>query len=471
MADNFGFLKVKRNAFSLRPVCERIKDHKEVAILHPEEKTIEQASRCMSCGTAYCNWGCPVGNYIPEWNDHVHRKRWEGAYKLLSATNVLPEITGRVCPALCEYACVLGINDEPVTIRDNELSIIEKAYKEGYVKPLNKIKKIGKKVAIIGSGPSGISSAILLNYYGFNVVVFEKDNNMGGFLRYGIPDFKLEKWVIERKIDVLKKEGIEFRTGINVGKDYPAEKLLKEFDIIVLAIGYRIPRDLKIKGRELKGIYQAIDYLTQVNKRISKEKFDEEIIDAKNKNVVVIGGGDTGADCVGTAIRQGAKCVIQIEIMPEPPRTRPADQPWPKYPFIFKKSSSHEEGNVERKWSILTKEFAGENGFIKKIKCARCEFIKTPKPEFKEIPGTDFEIPADMVILSMGFINAGNDELLYGLNVKKNEKGSIIRDEKFRTTNEKVFAVGDAGRGPSLVVWAIKEGMDVAKYIKKTFAK
>lgn len=467
MADNYGFLKIKRQAFSLRPVCERIKDYKEVVIINDESHTVKQALRCMDCGTPFCNWGCPIGNYIPEWNAHANRERWEGAFKLLNETNVLPEITGRVCPALCEYACVLGINDDPVTIRDNELAIIEKAFKEGYIKPIKDIKRTGKKIAVIGSGPAGLSAAAILNYYGHIVTVFEKDNSCGGFLRYGIPDFKLEKSVIERRLNIFKQEGIKFKTGVNVGKDLTGEKLLNDFDVIVLATGYRKPRDLNIKGRELKGIYQAIDYLTQTNKKVAGENIGENIIDAKDKNVVVIGGGDTGADCVGTALRQGAKCVVQIEIMPEPPAKRPPEQPWPLYPFISKKSSSHEEGKVERIWSVMTKEFIGANNNLTAIKCSRCEFIKTPKPEFKEIYNSDFEIQADLVILAMGFIDAGNDDLLNSLNVKKTERGTIVRNEKNQTTNEKVFVAGDAARGPSLVVWAIKEGMETAKSINE----
>ncbi len=462
MVDNFGFLKTKRETFSYRPVCERIKDYKSVTLLHPEEKTQEQSSRCMNCGTAFCNWGCPIGNYIPEWNDHVHRGRWEGAFKLLHSTNPLPEITGRVCPALCEYSCVLGINDAPVTIRDNELAIIEKAFKEGYIKPEKYIKRTDKKVAVIGSGPAGLSAAYYLNYFGHNVTVFERDGKIGGFLRYGIPDFKLEKNIIDRRINIMMEEGIKFITNTEAGKDYSAEKLLYEFDAVVIATGCRVPRDINIPGRKLNGIYQAIDYLIQSNKRVSGEKIESELIDAAGKNVVVIGGGDTGADCVGTAIRQKAKCVVQIEIMPEPPKNRPLNQPWPYYPFVFKVSSSHEEGKVERKWSIITKEFIGKDGKISKIKCARCEFIKNPAPQFKEIPGTDFEINADMVILSMGFAGVEKNALMEKYGLKTDARGNIQRDNNYRTTNEKVFIAGDAGRGPSLVVWAISEGRNAA---------
>jgi glutamate synthase (NADPH/NADH) small chain len=461
MGDNYGFLKIKRETFKIRPVCERIKDYNEVVVLQTEEHTKEQALRCMNCGTPFCNWGCPLGNYIPEWNDHANRGKWEGAFKLLNATNVLPEITGRVCPAPCEYACVLGINDNPVTIRENELAIIEKAYKEGYIKPIKNIKRTGKKVAVIGSGPSGLSAAVFLNYSGHYVTVFERDEKVGGFLRYGIPDFKLDKKVIDRRINLFIEEGIKFKTNTNIGVDYPVSQLLNEYDAIILAIGCRQKRDLNIPGRNLSGIYQAVDYLIQANKIVSGEKIEGEIISAKDKNVVVIGGGDTGADCVGVANRQGAKCVVQIEIMPEPPKKRTDDFPWPKYPFIYKTSTSHEEGKVERKWSIMTKEFIGENGKIKKIKCARCEFIKSPKPEFKEIKGTEFELPADLVILSMGFTGP-EKQLIDNLDLKLDNRGNIARDENYLTSTNKVFAIGDAARGPSLIVWAIAEGRKVA---------
>ncbi|MBP7792130.1 MAG: glutamate synthase subunit beta [Candidatus Goldbacteria bacterium] len=467
MVDNFGFLKVKRKAFSYRPVCERINDYTGMIIMHNEEKTQEQTSRCMNCGTAFCNWGCPLGNYIPEWNDHVHRGRWKGAFKLLNSTNVLPEITGRVCPAPCEYACVLGINDNPVTIRNNELAIIEKAFKEGYIKPVKNIKRTNKKIAIIGSGPAGLSAATHLNYAGHNVTVFERDAKPGGFLRYGIPDFKLDKHIIDRRIDILIKEGIKFITDINIGINYPVEKLLSEFNAIIIAIGCRMPRDLDIHGRDLKGIYHAVDYLIQSNKRVSGEKIESELIDAAGKNVVVIGGGDTGADCVGTAIRQGAKCVTQIEIMPEPPQQRPVDQPWPYYPFVLRTSTSHEEGDIERKWSIITKEFVGNNGKVSKIKCARCEFKRMTGPQFNEISGTDFEIDTDMVVLSMGFVGVEKKGIIEKLNLKTDLKGNIQRDAGYKTSNEKIFVAGDAGRGSSLVVWAIAEGRNAAAAVNE----
>ncbi len=467
MGNPQGFLRVKRETMSLRPVCERVKDYAPVAVPKDEIKAKEQASRCMDCGTAFCNWGCPLGNYIPEWNDHAYRERWEGAYRLLDATNILPEVTGRVCPAPCEYACVLGINDDAVTIRENELSIIEKAFSAGYVKPDKRIKRTGKKVAVIGSGPAGLSAAVFLNRAGYNVVVIEKADRIGGFMRYGIPDFKLEKSVLDRRINLWKDEGIIFKTGVNAGIDLHAAEILADYDAVCLATGCRMARELSIGGRNLDGIYQATDYLTQSNRRVAGDAISVPI-DAKGKNVVVIGGGDTGADCVGTANRQGAKCVVQIELLPEPPKDRPIDQPWPKYPFVFKTSTSHEEG-VDRKWSIQTNKFIGENGVVKKISCVKVEFVNEPgnaRPVIKEVPGSEFDIGADMVLLAMGFTGPEKEGLLHLIGVKFDERGVVARDpETGRTTVAKVFAAGDVSRGPSLIVWALAEGRRAAEGI------
>ncbi len=463
MGHPHGFLKSKREVMSYRPVCERVKDFAPVAVPKSEDVTRDQASRCMDCGTDFCNWGCPIGNYIPEWNDHVYRNRWEGAYRLLSATNVLPEVTGRVCPALCEAACVLGINDQPVTIRENELAIIEKAFKEGYVKPEPQIIRTGKRVAVIGSGPAGLSAAAFLNLAGHNVTVFEKEDRLGGFMRYGIPDFKLEKNILDRRIKVWEEDGIRFKTGINVGVNYSVDEIRKNFDAVCVAAGCRVPRDMKTTGRELKGIYQAVDYLTQSNRRVAGDKVEGELIDAAGRNVLVIGGGDTGADCVGTANRQGAKCVMQVEILPEPPKDRPSDQPWPRYPFVFKTTSSHEEG-ADRKWSVTTKEFTGSGGAVKKVKCARVEWDKSSgRPVMKEIAGGEFEIDADMVILSMGFTNPVKEGLLESLGATLDERGNVKSDLKTGATSvDGVFAAGDVSRGPSLIVWAIAEGRKAA---------
>jgi len=470
MGDLRGFLKLARQDGVYREVCERVRDFKEVSKPRSEQQSREQASRCMDCATPFCHWGCPIGNYIPEWNDYMFRGNWKEALVLLDATNNLPEITGRVCPALCEYSCVLGLNDDAVTIRANELAVIEFGFKNGLIKPRLVTQRTGKKIAIIGSGPAGLSCATQLNRAGHSVIVFEKDNQPGGILRFGIPDFKLEKSVIDRRIEIWKKEGIEFRTGVNVGADYPAHKLLDEFDSACLAGGSRNPRDIKIEGRDLRGIHFAMDYLTQSNRLVAGEKIPKEaLIDAKGKKVIVIGAGDTGSDCVGTAHRQGAKCVVQIELLPQSPECRTPDFPWPKYPLLLKTSSSHEEGG-ERHWQVLTKRFIGSQGSIKKLSCVKVEFAKTNGktcPAIKEIPGSEFEIEADLVILAMGFLHPEHSGLLNRLNVEFDAQGNVKTDENYMTSVKKVFSAGDMRRGQSLVVWAIAEGRRCAYCIDK----
>jgi len=372
MGDIRGFLKIKRQATRNRAVCERIKDYQEVVLLRSDKDSEAQSSRCMDCGIPFCHWGCPLGNYIPEWNDLVFRGQRRKAFQLLDATNNFPEITGRLCPALCEYACVLGINDEPVTIRENELDITEYAFRNHVLRPQPPRKRTGKEIAVIGSGPAGLACADQLNQAGHLVVVFEKDEQIGGMLRYGIPDFKLQKGILDRRLEILKKEGIVFVSKMFVGVNYPAEKLSKDFAAVCLAIGSRVPRDLKVEGRELRGIHFALDYLIQANIRANgKNLVADKLINAKGKKVVVIGGGDTGADCVGTAHRQGAKSVVQIEVLPKPPACRTPAYPWPQYPLLYKTSSSHEEGGI-REWSVSTKRFIGrdgqvENYFVKEL--------------------------------------------------------------------------------------------------------
>ena len=470
MGDPRGFLKSARQDSFYREICERVKDFKEVSKFRPEKQSQEQASRCMDCFTPFCHKGCPIGNYIPEWNDYMFRGNWKAALTLLEATNNLPEITGRVCPALCEYACVLGLNDDAVTIRENELAVIELGFKKGLIGPNLVNKRTGKKIAVIGSGPAGLSCAAQLNKAGHSVVVFERDKKPGGILRYGIPDFKLEKHLIDRRVDIWKKEGIVFKTGLDIGVDYPGKKLLDEFDAVCLAGGSRVPRDLKIEGRELKGVYFAMDYLTQSNARIAGEKISKEVlIDARDKNVVVIGGGDTGSDCVGTAHRQGAACVTQIEVLPRPYECRTETYPWPKYPLLLKTTSSHEEGG-ERHWAVLTKNFAGEKGFIKKLSCVKVEFPETigsSCPVMKEIPGSEFEIDADLVILAVGFLHPEHSGLLTDLNVEFDKRGNVKTGVNYMTSVEKVFSAGDMRRGQSLVVWAISEGRQSAYFIDK----
>ncbi len=469
MGDPKGFLKFKRTTSEYRPVCERLKDYRNVADLRPEEKSQEQSSRCMDCGTPFCHSACPIGNYIPEWNDLVFHGHWQAALELLSGTNNLPEITGRVCPALCEYACVLGINDEPVTVRENELAIIEYGFKHKLIKPVISKKKTGKIVAIIGSGPSGLSCAAQLNCAGHKVIVFERDRKVGGILRYGIPDFKLEKTILDRRIDIWEQEGIEFKTGLNVGVDYPVEKLWEKFDAVCLCGGSRTPRNLLIEGRHLAGIHFAMDYLSGSNRRVSGEEvLPGQFIDAKSKRVVVIGGGDTGSDCVGTAHRQGASCVVQIEVLPQPPVCRTENMPWPSYPLILKTTSSHEEGG-QRHWSVLTKRFIGENNAVKSLECVKVSFQKDERgcQQMKEVAKSEFLIPADLVIIAAGFLHPEHPGLLEKLKVSFDSRGNVQTDDNYKTSLPKVFSAGDMRRGQSLVVWAISEGRRAAYVIDK----
>ena len=470
MGEERGFLKIGRQSGSFRQVCERVKDFKDVYKMRPENQAQEQASRCMDCSTPFCHWACPIGNYIPEWNDFMFQGNWKQALALLNATNNLPEITGRVCPALCEYSCVLGLNDQAVTIKENELAIIEAGFKNGLIKPHLVKQRTGKKIAVIGSGPAGLSCASQLNRAGHNVTVFERDNKPGGILRYGIPDFKLEKHILDRRIDIWREEGVVFKTGVDAGIDYPADKLLADFDAMCLAGGCRVPRDLKIEGRQLKGIYFAMDYLTQSNRRACGEKILEgQLIDAKGKKVVVIGGGDSGADCVGTAHRQGASCVVQIEVMPRPDECRSPSQPWPKYPLILKVSSSHEEGG-ERKWQVLTRRFIGQRGQVKKLVCVQVEFVPAAGktcPLMREVCGSEFEIDADLVILAVGFLSPEQAGLLNDLGVEFDSRGNVLTGNNYLTSIKKVFSAGDMRRGQSLVVWAISEGRRCAYFMDK----
>ena len=477
MADPKGFLKHKRAKGDYRAVCERVKDYQDVALPRPDEKSREQASRCMDCGIPFCHWACPVGNYIPEWNDYSHQGQWEKALNLLDATNNLPEITGRICPATCEFGCVLGINDDPVTIRENELAIIEYGFKHGLIKSQPPKVRTGKKVAVIGSGPAGLAAASQLNRAGHTVTVFEKDDKIGGILRYGIPDFKLEKYILDRRINLWKKEGIEFRPKTEVTRYPMPYTLCPSQDAICLAIGSRVPRDLRIPGRDLKGIHFAMDYLTQSNKRVAGARIPKEkLIDARGKKVVVIGGGDTGSDCVGTAHRQGAACVVQVEVLEQPPECRPDHQPWPLYPMLLKTSTSHEEGG-DRHWAVLTKRFVGDKGSVKKLSCVKVEFVeKSPGHQdtrspgggckvMQEMPGSEFDIEADLVILAVGFVHPEHSGLVKSLSLELDQRGNIKTDAHFMTSQKGVFTAGDCHRGQSLVVWAIGEGRRAAYHI------
>ncbi|MGG9963371.1 glutamate synthase subunit beta [Ferruginibacter sp. SUN106] len=464
-----GFLEFTRELPTKRKVEERLTDYNEFIQRYTDEKLNEQSGRCMNCGVPFCHNGCPLGNIIPEFNDAVYRKEWKEAYDILSSTNNFPEFTGRICPAPCESACVLGINQPAITIEEIEKHIIEIAFDKGFVQPKKSIVRTGKKIAVIGSGPSGLAAAAQLNYAGHYVMVFERDDAPGGLLRYGIPDFKLEKWVIDRRIKLMEEEGVVFRCNANVGVDVNINELLREFNVIVLAGGSTIPRDLKIPGRELKGVHFAMDFLKQQNKRVSGREVGVEDILAGNKNVVVIGGGDTGSDCVGTSNRQKAKSVTQFELLPKPPESRTAFMPWPTYPMTLKTSSSHEEG-ADRNWAIATKEFIGDgNGNLKALKIVNLEWQITEdgRPaKFVERTDSEREIPCELAFLAMGFLHPQYEGLVQQLEIELDERGNVKATEAAYQTNiPKIFTAGDMRRGQSLVVWAISEGRECARKV------
>ena len=462
-----GFLEFERELPKKRDPKERINDYNEVDAAIDTNIGVKQVSRCMDCGTPFCHSGCPLGNIIPEFNDAVYQSNWKLAYEILVSTNNFPEFTGRICPAPCEASCVLGINKPPVTIEYIEKMIIEKAFEGGYAKPRVPAARTEKKVAVIGSGPSGLAAAAQLNYAGHFVTVFERADEAGGLLRYGIPDFKLDKQVLDRRIDLMKEEGIRFQLNATVGETISIEQLKDEFDAIVLCIGSTIPRDLSIPGRELKGVHFAMDFLTQQNRRVGGKKIESEEIWATHKNVIVIGGGDTGSDCVGTSNRHHAKSVTQIEILSKPPKERTATMPWPSWPMILRTSTSHEEG-CERKWSIVSKEFVGdEDGNLTGLKIAEVE-VKSAgpgkPPSFVEIPGTEKVLPCELVLLAMGFLHPQHTGLLDQLGVDYDERGNV-KCQRYQTSVESIFAAGDSRRGQSLVVWAISEGREAARAV------
>ncbi|MDR3275921.1 MAG: glutamate synthase subunit beta, partial [Treponema sp.] len=501
MGDPRGFLKIRRKLSGYRPVEERLNDYSEVEIRLPDEERRLQAARCMDCGLPFCHWACPVSNIMPEWQDRLYRGDWTGAWAALESANPFPEFTGRVCPALCEASCVLGANDEPVTIRQNELAVIEKAFELGLLAPRPPKRRNGKKLAIVGAGPAGLSAAYYLNRAGFSVTVFEGDRQPGGYLRYGIPDFKLDKSFIDRRIRLMEAEGVVFKTGTRVGQgryafgisggegaQVAAGELEAAFDLVLLTIGAREPRDLGAPGRELSGIVQALDFLSLQNRNLAGEAPGGRAaegggraaegggraaggpqggptgtITAYGKRVVVIGGGDTGADCVGTANRQGALSVTQIELMPRPPEHRSEDQPWPLWPTVLKTSSSHLEGG-ERLWSVNTRAFKGRDGRLEAVECCKLEWLsKDGRQVMQEIPGSEFELAADLALLAMGFSHVVQEGVRADFGLELDGRGNIRTQGSFHTSNPKVWAAGDSRNGAGLVVRAIADGRAAAE--------
>ena len=476
MSNPSGFLKYQREMPGKKSVEERLHHYNEFVEKYAEEKLNQQAARCMNCGTPFCHHGCPLGNVISEFNDAVYKKDWKEAYDILSSTNNFPEFTGRICPAPCEAACVLGINQLPVTIEEIEKHIVEIAFENGFVKPRKPTLRSGKKVAVVGSGPAGLAVAAQLNTAGHLVTVFERNDAPGGLLRYGIPDFKLEKWVVDRRIKLMEEEGVVFKCYHNIGVNIKFSELLDEFNAIVLTGGSTVPRDLPAPGRDSKGIYFAMDFLKQNNKRVTGKNFfenkqiesnilDEEILSI-GKSVVVIGGGDTGSDCIGTCNRQRAKSITQLELLQKPPEQRNSFMPWPTYPMLLKTTSSHEEG-AERKWAVATKEFiTDKNGKLKALKIVDLKWKASEDGKlagFAEIENSEREIPCELVLLAMGFVHPQHEGLINEIGVSLDERGNVKATEKdFRTNLSGVFAAGDMRRGQSLVVWAINEGRECA---------
>lgn len=459
MADPKGFITTSRETPNRRPVDVRIKDWREVYLETDLNMTQQQAGRCMDCGIPFCHNGCPLGNLIPEWNDLVWRGEWEEASERLHATNNFPEFTGKLCPAPCESACVVAINLDAVAIKHVEVEISEQAWRNGYVKPMPPERLTGKTVAVIGSGPAGLAAAQQLARAGHTVAVYERADRVGGLLRYGIPEFKMEKAVLDRRLAQLEAEGVKFRTGVNVGVDLDAAELTRRYDAVVLANGATQWRDLPVPGRELTGIYQAMQYLPLANKALADGVDPNAVeISASGKRVVIIGGGDTGADCLGTAIRQGATSIVQLEIMPKPPESRPSYQPWPTYPMTYKVSSAHEEGG-DRIYSVSTQRFIGENGKLTGIELVEVELVDG---KFQAVPNSEIVLEVDLVLLAMGFTGPEKSPLIEQLGLELDARGALLRDDDYATATPGVFVCGDAGRGQSLIVWAIAEGRAAA---------
>ncbi|MBB4077928.1 glutamate synthase (NADPH/NADH) small chain [Lewinella aquimaris] len=469
MADPAGFLKYDRELPDKRPVEVRKTDWQELYVEMSEERTVTQAARCMDCGVPFCHSGCPLGNIIPEFNDAVYEEDWREAFEILSSTNNFPEFTGRICPAPCETACVLGINQPPVAIEHIEKSIAEEAFKRGYARPNPPGSRTGKNVAVVGSGPAGLAAAAQLNKAGHNVTVYERNSRIGGLLRYGIPDFKLEKWVIDRRAELMEAEGVKFRTNANVGENVDAKKLVDDHDAVVLAGGSTIPRDIPSPGREAQGVYFAMQFLEQNNKRVAGDDLSDLFeIHARDKDVIVIGGGDTGADCVGTSNRHGARSVTQIEIMPMPPTQRSEDS-WPNWPMILRTSTSHEEG-CEREWAVLTEEFLkDEEGKLRAVKTVNIRWARdqTGRNTFVKIAGTERELPCQLLLIAAGFVHPQHEGLVNDLGIGLDERKNVAANptKGYQTSVQKVFAAGDMRRGQSLVVWAIAEGRECARSV------
>jgi glutamate synthase (NADPH/NADH) small chain len=464
-----GFIEIGRSKAPRRPVADRVLDWNEVYLPQSSLELRDQGARCMDCGVPFCHQGCPLGNLIPDWNDLVYRNRWQSALDRLTATNNFPEFTGRLCPAPCEGSCVLAINDDPVTIKALELSIVERAFEEGWIGAHPPESRTGRRVAVVGSGPAGLAAADQLNHAGHLVTVFERDDRIGGLLRYGIPEFKMEKRFLERRLAIMQQEGVVFRTRADVGATVPVEEIRREFDAIVLAGGAPVPRDLDVPGRDLAGIHFAMEYLTQQNRRCEGDEIPpDELISAAGRHVAIIGGGDTGADCLGTVHRQGAQSVQQLEVLSRPPERRAVGNPWPEWPNVFRVSTAHEEGG-ERVYAASTQRFTGdERGRVAKLHAVSVRTVDdNGRRRFEQVPGTEFELSFDLVLLALGFSGPEKNGLLSTLGVRMTERRTVWRDAEWMTSVPGVFTAGDMQRGQSLIVWAIAEGRSAARGVDR----